>query len=307
MKIITLTLNPAIDMHCYAENFEPFHENLAKITSTDAGGKGVNISRALTLNGVDNLALVVLGEENGKSFADSLKADGMELAEIYVDGRIRENITLHTNNNPETRISFAGFVATDEIIDKVEEMLCDVDENTIITLTGSNPKGMTIERVMKMVENFQAKGAKVVIDSRSFSKENLFASKPWLIKPNEEEIGMYTDIEVTDFASAAKAAKQIREQGIENVIISSSKGAVLACAEGTFVAYAPKIKVVSTIGAGDSSIAGFIAAAKQGKSYPEMLKNAVAFGSAACMTEGTRPPLASDVAACLSEASVEAI
>lgn len=307
MKIITLTLNPAIDMHCYAENFEPFHENLAKITSTDAGGKGVNISRALTLNGVDNLALVVLGSENGKSFADSLKADGMELAEIYVDGRIRENITLHTNNNPETRISFAGFVATDEIIDKVEEMLCDVDENTIITLTGSNPKGMTIERVMKMVENFQAKGAKVVIDSRSFSKENLFASKPWLIKPNEEEIGMYTDIEVTDFASAAKAAKQIREQGIENVIISSSKGAVLACAEGTFVAYAPKIKVVSTIGAGDSSIAGFIAAAKQGKSYPEMLKNAVAFGSAACMTEGTRPPLASDVAACLSEASVEAI
>ena len=307
MKIITLTLNPAIDMHCYAENFEPFHENLAKITSTDAGGKGVNISRALTLNGVDNLALVVLGEENGKSFADSLKADGMELAEIYVDGRIRENITLHTNNNPETRISFAGFVATDEIIDKVEEMLCDVDENTIITLTGSNPKGMTIERVMKMVENFQAKGAKVVIDSRSFSKENLFASKPWLIKPNEEEIGMYTDIEVTDFASAAKAAKQIREQGIENVIISSSKGAVLACAEGTFVAYAPKIKVVSTIGAGDSSIAGFIAAAKQGESYPEMLKNAVAFGSAACMTEGTRPPLASDVAACLSEASVEAI
>lgn len=307
MKIITLTLNPAIDMHCYAENFEPFHENLAKITSTDAGGKGVNISRALTLNGVDNLALVVLGEENGKSFADSLKADGMELAEIYVDGRIRENITLHTNNNPETRISFAGFVATDEIIDKVEEMLCDVDENTIITLTGSNPKGMTIERVMKMVENFQVKGAKVVIDSRSFSKENLFASKPWLIKPNEEEIGMYTDIEVTDFASAAKAAKQIREQGIENVIISSSKGAVLACAEGTFVAYAPKIKVVSTIGAGDSSIAGFIAAAKQGKGYAEMLKNAVAFGSAACMTEGTRPPLASDVAACLSEASVEAI
>ena len=117
MKIITLTLNPAIDMHCYAENFEPFHENLAHITSSDAGGKGVNISRALTVNGVENLARVVLGNENGKSFADSLKADGMDLIELYVDGRIRENITLHTNNNPETRISFAGFVATDALID----------------------------------------------------------------------------------------------------------------------------------------------------------------------------------------------
>lgn len=307
MKIITLTLNPAIDMHCYAENFEPFHENLAHITSSDAGGKGVNISRALTVNGVENLALVVLGNENGKSFADSLKADGMDLIELYVDGRIRENITLHTNNNPETRISFAGFVATDALIDAVEEKLSDIDSDTIITLTGSNPKGMSIERVMKMVENFQAKGAKVIIDSRSFSKENLFASKPWLIKPNEEEIGMYTDIVVTDFASAAKAAAQIRSQGIENVIISSSKGAVLACAEGTFVAYAPDIKVVSTIGAGDSSIAGFIAAAKEGKSYAEMLKNAVSYGSAACTTEGTKPPLPEIVASCLAEASVEAI
>ena len=307
MKIITLTLNPAIDVHCYAENFEPFHENLAHITSSDAGGKGVNISRALTVNGVDNLALVVLGSENGKNFADSLIADGMDVAELYVDGRIRENITLHTNNNPETRISFAGFVATDALIDAVEEKLSDIDSDTIITLTGSNPKGMSIERVMKMVANFQAKGAKVVIDSRSFSKENLLASKPWLIKPNEEEIGMYTDIEVTDFASAAKAAAQIRSQGIENVIISSSKGAVLACADGTFVAYAPNIKVVSTIGAGDSSIAGFIAAAKEGKSYAEMLRYAVSYGSAACTTEGTKPPLPEIVASCLAEATVEAI
>ena len=307
MKIITLTLNPALDMHCYAENFEPFHENLASITSLDAGGKGVNISRALVENGVDNLALVVLGEENGASFASSLKADGMKLAEIYVDGRIRENITLHTNNAPETRISFSGFVATDALIDKVEELLCDVDSDTVVTLTGSNPKGITIERVMTMVKNFQAKGAKVIIDSRSFSKDNLFASNPWLIKPNEEEISMYTDIEVTDFASAAIAAKQIRAMGVENVMISSSKGAVLACAEGTFVAYAPKIKVASTIGAGDSSIAGFLAAATAGKSYAEMLRNAVAFGSAACTTEGTRPPLADVVASCLADTVVEAI
>ena len=294
-------------MHCYAENFEPFHENLASITSLDAGGKGVNISRALVENGIDNLALVVLGEENGASFASSLKADGMKLAEIYVDGRIRENITLHTNNAPETRISFSGFVATDALIDKVEELLCDVDSDTVVTLTGSNPKGITIERVMTMVKNFQAKGAKVIIDSRSFSKDNLFASNPWLIKPNEEEISMYTDIEVTDFASAAIAAKQIRAMGVENVMISSSKGAVLACAEGTFVAYAPKIKVASTIGAGDSSIAGFLAAATAGKSYAEMLRNAVAFGSAACTTEGTRPPLADVVASCLADTVVEAI
>ena len=294
-------------MHCFTENFEPFHENLVSITSTDAGGKGVNISRALIENNVRSLALVVLGKENGVSFANSLKADGMELAEIYVDGRIRENITLHTNNAPETRISFSGFVATDTLIDEVEKTLCDIDSDTMITVTGSNPKGITIERVMKMIEGFKAKGAKVIIDSRSFSKQNLFDAKPWLIKPNEEEISMYTDIKVTDFASAAIAAQQIRAKGIENVMISSSKGAVLACEDGIFAAYAPSIKVVSTIGAGDSSIAGFVAAAKMGMPYPDMLKNAVAFGSAACMTEGTRPPLAKDVAFCLASTTVKAL
>ena len=118
---------------------------------------------------------------------------------------------------------------------------------------------------------------------------------------------MYTDIEVTDFATAAKAAKQIRSMGIENVIISSSKGAVLACAEGTYVANAPKITVASTIGAGDSSIAGFLASGAKGGSYAEMIKNAVAYGSAACMTEGTRPPLPEDVAYCLANTTVEEI
>ena len=68
MNIVTLTLNPAFDIHCYAQDFQPFHENLARITANDAGGKGVNISRALTVNGVENTALVVLGEENGDSF-----------------------------------------------------------------------------------------------------------------------------------------------------------------------------------------------------------------------------------------------
>ena len=307
MKIYTITLSPAYDIHASASSLVLQHENLAQILRRDAGGKGVNISRALTCNGVENTALIVLGRDNCADFKAALDSDKMTYIAIEKDGRIRENITIHEDGKDETRISFAGFVATDALIDAVEEKLSDIDSDTIITLTGSNPKGMSIERVMKMVENFQAKGAKVIIDSRSFSKENLFASKPWLIKPNEEEIGMYTDIKVTDFASAAKAAAQIRSQGIENVIISSSKGAVLACAEGTYVAYAPDIKVVSTIGAGDSSIAGFIAAAKEGKSYAEMLKYAVSYGSAACTTEGTKPPLPDVIASCLAEASVEAI
>ena len=309
MKIITLTLNPAFDIHCYAEDFQPFHENLAKITAYEAGGKGVNISRALTVNGVENIALVVIGEENGESFRKSLAADGMTFTEITVKGRIRENITLHTNNAPETRISFSGFDADDSLIGSVETALdCMLDGEAILTFTGRVPEGVSIGAVKNMLERLRQRGVKIVLDSRSFNKEDLVQCRPWLIKPNEEEIGMYTDVKVTDFESAKEAAEALRSKGIENVMISlGSKGAILCCADGCFVAHAPKIEALSTIGAGDSSIAGFTAAAKSGASYSEMLRAAVCYGSAACMTEGTRPPRANDVERLMSEVILEAI
>ena len=309
MKIITLTLNPAFDIHCSAENFQPFHENLAKITAYEAGGKGVNISRALTVNGVENTALVVMGEENGESFRKSLAADGMTFTEITVKGRIRENITLHTNNAPETRISFSGFVADDSLIGRVEAALVNMlDTEDILTFTGRVPEGVSIRAVKKMLERLRQRGVKIVLDSRSFNREDLVQCRPWLIKPNEEEIAMYTDVAVTDFESAKRAAEALRSEGVENVMISlGSKGAMLCCVDGCFVAYAPKIEALSTIGAGDSSIAGFVAAAKSGSTYEEMLRAAVCYGSAACMTEGTRPPRAEDVEMLMSAVKVERI
>ncbi len=109
MKIVTITLNPAFDVHCFAENFKPYHESVAEITSVEAGGKGVNVSRALKTNGVDSVAVLLLGAENGGEFLKSLEKDGLTVAPVWTKGRIRENITLHESENPETRISFHGF------------------------------------------------------------------------------------------------------------------------------------------------------------------------------------------------------
>ena len=309
MKIVTLTLNPAFDVHCYTREFQPYHENLAQITANDAGGKGVNISRALTVNGVDNTALVVLGQENGESFRRALDADGIPYCEISVAGRIRENITLHTENAPETRISFAGFTANDELIDRAEKQLNQLlDAGDILTFTGRNPEGISMARVKAMLKNLQGRGVKIVLDSRSFDKQDMIDVAPWLIKPNEEEIGMYVDMEVQDFKEAKLAAELLRAKGIENVMISlGAKGAMLCGAEGCFVAHAPKINALSTIGAGDSSIGGFCAAAKAGMSPSEMLRYSVAYGSAACMTPGTQPPRAEDVQTLLPTVTVETL
>ncbi len=292
MKIITLTLNPAFDVHCDCEDFKAYSENLATVTSKDAGGKGVNISRALTYNGIDNCAYVVVGDENGDDFLNSLKNDNIRYDEIRVFGRIRENITLHSKTTPETRISFSGLSCDNSLIDRVMEKLSGEDiSDLIFVFAGRIPDGIDKGYVKGFLKGLKEKGAKVIVDSKSFEKDDLFEILPWLIKPNEEEVKIYSDDVVCDLESGKKAAKKLRDAGIENVLISlGSKGAVYATGEGEFVAKTPKIKVTSTIGAGDSSIAGYIFGVINGLNPIDTLRYAVAFGSAACLEAGTNPP-----------------
>ena len=309
MKIITITLNPAFDVHCSAEHFEACHENLATITEREAGGKGVNISRALAMNGVDNLALLAVGDANGADFCRELDKDGMKYDAIELKGRIRENITIHTKDAPETRLSFTGFATDESLLAKFEEKLLPMLESgDIVTFTGSVPSGISIAAVKGFIAKIKNTGAKVVIDSRSFKKDDLIETKPWLIKPNEEEIAVYLGREIDSFESVMDGAKALYESGIENVMISlGSKGALLVCADGAFIAHPPKIKAISTLGAGDSSIGGFLAAAAAGKGSDEMIKTAVSYGSAACMSAGTRPPVPADVERVYREVTVETL
>ena len=307
MKITTLTLNPAFDLHCFIEDFEPFHENLADTAVLEAGGKGVNISRALSSLGVESKALVVLGDENGDAFRHALARDGIDGIFIELAGRIRENITLHTKSSSETRISFRGFAADASILCRVSDALDGyLDSDTVVTLTGSLPMGVGVEDAKNMLKKLKAKGAKIVIDSRSFKLDDIKAVRPWLIKPNEEEISMYSRVKISDLESAARAAVELRESCAENVIISlGDKGAVLACEDGAFAVNAPKIEALSTVGAGDSMIAGFIAAKKERRPSPDALKFAVCCGSAACLTEGTKPPKKDTVAALMKQLEVK--
>lgn len=309
MKIITITLNPAFDVHCFTEHFNPFHENLARITERAAGGKGVNISRALTAAGVENTVLVVLGDENAEDFRRCLSEYGMSVKEIVVKGRIRENLTLHTSDSPETRISFSGFDADDTLLQKVEAALGGMlDSETVVTFTGRVPEGITLGAVKKMLIGMRESGVKIVIDSKSFGIQDLIDCRPWLIKPNDEEIVDYCDAKVDSLEDAANAAERLRALGIENVMISlGEKGAVLVCESGRFASEAPAVKVLSTIGAGDSSIGGFLAAMKNGGSYSDMLKTAVSYGSAACMTAGTEPPLSKNIEELLNRVGISRI
>ncbi len=294
MKCITLTLNPAFDKHCFVENFRIGYEHLAEDEFCESGGKGVNISRALLTNGVHNKAIIVLGKENKDAFCSGLNADSMNYTSITIDGKVRENLTIHASDGVETRISYRGFTADDSLLDNVYNVINDdLSEDAILTFTGSAPVGVSMEGINNFLKKIADKGVKIVIDSKSFKTlEEIVALKPWLIKPNGEEISAYLKREITTHEEILEIAKSLHNQGVENVMISlGEKGAMLVSKDGAYIAAPPEVEAKSTIGAGDSSIAGFISAVMQGKSVEDALKTSIAFGTAACLREGTLPPL----------------
>lgn len=297
MKIYTITLNPAYDVHAYTEQFAPFHENLATVTSREAGGKGVNLSRALQNGGTENTAVVVLGKDNCAEFTAELEAAGLQTILLAKPGRIRENLTLHCANQPETRISFSGFAVDDSLLDEVAALL-QVDSDTVITFTGRVASGMSMDKVKAFLKDLQAKGAKIVLDSKSFSIEDIFEVAPWLIKPNQEEISEYLGCQINTIDEAKDKAQIFADHAITNVMVSlGEQGALLLHDGNCYIATPPVIEAISTIGAGDSSLAGFIAAAKKGANAAGCLQNAVTYGTAACLSEGSLPPTADQIAA----------
>ena len=307
MKIYTITLNPAYDVHAYAEHFAPFHENLANVTSQEAGGKGVNLSRALQNGGTENTAVIVLGKDNCAEFKAELETAGLSTLLLEKPGRIRENLTLHSTDQPETRISFSGFPVDDSLLDEVSALL-DVDADTVITFTGRVASGMSMDQVKAFLKNLQKQGAKIVLDSKSFSIEDIYEVQPWLIKPNQEEISEYLNCPINTLEEVIEKAQVFADHGVTNVMVSlGEQGAMLLCGGNCYIATPPAIHAISTIGAGDSSLAGFIAAAKKGCDAAGCLKNAVTYGTAACLTAGSLPPTAADIAQIYPQVTVKQV
>ena len=304
-KIITLTLNPAFDRHCACDTFLPHCENLAQTLSLDAGGKGVNCSRALTANGTDNLALLILGADNADTFCRALREENIPYRAVLRAGSIRENLTLHQKNAPETRISFSGFSTDASALSELDELLdreITNGESFFLVFSGRIPAGISKKDCMNFLTAQQKKGARLVIDSKSFTREELTDLCPFLIKPNEEELASLLPNE----EDPLRAAQKLCSEGVETIAVSlGERGALLVNVREAFWATPPHVSARSTIGAGDSFLAGFLTALVQKRPANECLQTAVAYGSAACLREGTQPPLPRDVARLFSLIKVE--
>ncbi len=298
--ITTLTLNPVFDVHVTLPEFRLGRENLAASRSTDAGGKGINISRVLLSAGVKNTAVVALPHNGGEEFLSALCNQGIEPQIIPCDGRVRENITIHTERE-ETRLSFKGFSTDASLLSKAEAL---IPNGGTVTFSGSLPEGISREDTEAFLMRLKERGVRLVIDSKSVTLDMIRRIKPWLIKPNSEECEEYFGAQ--DERGLFDTAKALHEGGIENVMISlGGDGAILAANGKLYRARVPKITALSTVGAGDSTVAGFIAA--DGKSPDEQLRLAVSYGTSACLVSGTAAPSADDVKRIYDAITVEII
>lgn len=291
MRIYTLTLSPAFDIHCTADAVRVGCENLAVKTDRCAGGKGINISRALSSLGYSSTAIIALGEESADEFLSMIEDEHINIRKIIHSGEIRENITIHTSNGGETRISFRSESVGTDIISRLEVELTDLALGDVLTVTGRVPDGVDFSELMKILTELRERGVRLVIDSRSFTLEDILALRPFLIKPNEEELSTYLDAEDGDIEQICTAAASLTARGVENVLVTlGARGAILASADSLLRATVPTLTPISTIGAGDSTIGGFLVATLRECDLEDCLRYATAFGTAACLTRGTDAP-----------------
>ena len=256
--IQTITLNPAFDIHYGMDSFEARKENYVKSAVIQAGGKGINISRALTENGISNIAYVALARENAATFEQELQKDGLAYVPFYTSGRIRENITLHPANDRETRISLDTFYADQAILDAMEEALRKEElSDSLLAFSGRLPRGIEKSAVIAFLKRLIARGARVVVDSNSFSADDLRKIHPWFIKPNEQEIAAFLGRTVSDAKDGAEAAMELVKQGVaEEVISGTASPRKPRSKRGEMATPAPTVAKVRSINT-RAAIAGF--------------------------------------------------
>lgn len=297
--IITLTANPSIDRTVLlTEQLRRGSVQRAASVTSQAGGKGVNISRASVSAGMPTLA--VLPAPKDDPFVHELLASGIDCRPVTQPGDLRVNITISEPDGTTTKLNSPGPEMTPETRAAISRALqLRAGAGDWVVLAGSLPPGAPAEWYADLVALLADTGAKVAVDTSDAPLkalvERLDAAAPHLMKPNGHELAQLTGHEgdhlEADPRAAARAARDLVDRGVEAVLVTLGEhGGVLVTAQGAWHAEPPPTTVVSTVGAGDSSLFGYLLAAVEGRAPAERLALAVAYGSAAAGLPGTTIP-----------------
>lgn len=290
--IITVTPNPSVDRAFDMERLEVGEVNRALRTRLDAGGKGINVSRGLDQNGIATVAVFPVGGPDGPLIVSELEAVNVSVHPVPVAGAIRSNITLVDADGETTKINAPGPVLDEAeqaaILDAVAEHL-DAGDVRYVVAAGSLPEGVSTDFVVHLGTLAASRGVPFALDTSGPPLEAaLRAGGCAIAKPNDLELAELVGRELLTVGEVRDAAREILSWGNDAVLVSlGAAGALLVTAAGCWWAGGDPIVPVSTVGAGDSTLAGYISV---NGDEPERLRTAVAWGRAAVQLPGTAVP-----------------
>jgi 1-phosphofructokinase len=265
--IYTVTLNPALDKTVEIPNFTLGNVNRITALRTDPGGKGINVSKVIDKLGGSSMALGVLGGNTGRAIADKLNQMGLNCDFLFAQGETRTNLkVVDPINHTNTDINEPGFDITGELLDTLLQNLTQkVKPGDIVVLSGSLPKGAPANTYHKWISRCKESGAKVFLDADGAPLAEGLKAKPFLVKPNTDELSRLVGRELPNKEDMIAAAKALLAEGIEKVVISmGAEGALYITREETILAEGLKVSVGSTVGAGDSVVAALAVAEDRG-------------------------------------------
>lgn len=285
--IYTITFNPALDYISNVENFEIGRINRTKNEKILAGGKGLNVSIVLKNLEIDSTAIAFIAGFTGQELKNMIEKHQIKTEFINVKkGNTRINVKIKSDEE-ETALNGNGPDIDKQNIDELLEKIRKIKSTDFVILSGNIPKCVD-ENIYEIISKELSKNCvKFTIDA---SKKLLLDSLkygPFLIKPNKQELEETYNIKIENNNDIIFYAKKLQEKGAQNVLVSlGGEGAILVTEEKkAYYAKAPKGKVISTVGAGDSMVAGFLAGYIKSNDYKKALKNGVAAGSASSFSE----------------------
>lgn len=284
--IYTVTFNPSLDYIASCDNFVLGQTNRTTKEIIYPGGKGINVSIVLRNLGQDTTALGFLAGFTGDEIKRLILKEGIKNEMIEVNnGFSRINIKLRSKQ--ESELNGMGPLIDDESIKKLYQKLDNLNSDDILVLAGSIPSSMPSNIYSDIMAYLKDKNMKIVVDATKDLLLNVIPYKPFLIKPNNHELGELFNVELKTREEVIPYAKKLQELGARNVLVSlAGEGAVLVDENnGIHLSPAPKGKVINSVGAGDSMVAGFLYGYKTFNNYNEAFKYGLCTGSASAFSE----------------------
>jgi 6-phosphofructokinase 2 len=287
--IYTITLNPALDRTIWIDRIRDDVSNRILEEKSFAGGKSIDVSKVLKNFGVENTALGFVGGFAGRELEGRLLNDGIQSNFVRVSGETRTNIVIHERETGRQIVFNARGpeIRPSELMQFVE-LIEDLPCADVVTIGGSLPLGVSPEIYRKIITLVKRCPATVALDVDGAALKVGIQARPNVIKPNIHELSELVGRELTEIGEILAAAREVNGQGVEIVLVSMGGRGILLVADGKeYLGVPPAVKVESTVGAGDSSVAGFISGLVRGKDLKQCLKYAVAAGTATTLQQGT--------------------